>query len=80
MIGVADDDRDAVDHARAELLDSREAVKAGNQLIAAVAGANHERDEQPLQLDRRCERVDVLRVEVANVVGGVDQGDVELLL
>jgi site-specific recombinase XerD len=77
---VADDDRDGVDHARAELLDSREAVKAGNELIAAVTGANHKRDEQPLQLDRRSERADVFCVEVTNVVGDVDQGNVELLL
>jgi hypothetical protein len=80
VVGVADDNRNAVDHACAELLDGREAVKARDQLIAAVVSADHKRDEQPLQLDRHSERVDVLCVEVADVIGGVDQRDVELLL
>jgi hypothetical protein len=47
-------------------------MEAGDELEPFVVAADHDRDEHALQLDRAGERLYVLGIEVADVVGDAD--------
>jgi hypothetical protein len=73
---VADHGRDLDEP---ELAGRGDAVEAGDELVleagggdVGLCGADDDRDEHPLQRDRRRERVDVLGVERAHVLRDVD--------
>ena len=74
---VADHGRDLDEP---ELVGRGDAVEAGHELVleagvggdVVLCGADDDRDEHPLQRDRRRERVDVLGVERAHVLRDVD--------
>ena len=73
---VADHGRDL---GEPELAGRGDAVEAGDELVleagggdVGLGGADDDRDEHPLQRDRRRERVDVLGVERAHVLRDVD--------
>ena len=54
---------------RPERLRGGDPVEAGDELEALAVVADDNRDQHPLQLDRAGERLDVLGVECADVLG-----------
>ena len=68
-LGVAHDDRHV---GQAERPRGGDPVKAGDELEAVAVVADDDRDEHALQLDRAGERLDVLGVERADVLGDAD--------